>query len=85
MYLDELRKEGGDLSGYRGRPLDTTMIESVRGIFACFGFLLTNQILKMSAEQLGQLYELMHASKDVWKSAEELSNGVNGSNTGKDG
>ncbi|KAG6815109.1 hypothetical protein H0H93_010926, partial [Arthromyces matolae] len=22
---------------------------------------------KMSAEQLGQLYELMNASKDVWK------------------
>ncbi|KAG5644641.1 hypothetical protein DXG03_008023 [Asterophora parasitica] len=22
---------------------------------------------KMSAEQLGQLYELMHATKDVWK------------------
>ena len=49
-----------------------------------FWLLLTNQILKMSAEQLGQLYELMHASKDVWKSAEELSNGVNGSNTRKD-
>lgn len=25
---------------------------------------------KMSNEQLGQLYELMHASKDVWKPAE---------------
>lgn len=24
---------------------------------------------KMSSEQLGQLYELMHASKDVWKPA----------------
>ncbi|OCH94834.1 ACN9-domain-containing protein, partial [Obba rivulosa] len=24
-------------------------------------------IEKMSAEQLGQLYELMHATKDVWK------------------
>lgn len=24
---------------------------------------------KMSAEQLGQLYELMHATKDVWKPA----------------
>jgi hypothetical protein len=23
--------------------------------------------LQMSNEQLGQLYELMHASKDVWK------------------
>ncbi|KAG9316060.1 hypothetical protein JVU11DRAFT_3727 [Chiua virens] len=26
---------------------------------------------KMSAEQLGQLYELMHATKDVWKSINE--------------
>ncbi|KAJ6571317.1 ACN9-domain-containing protein [Mycena capillaripes] len=25
---------------------------------------------KMSAEQIGQLYELMHASKDVWKNPE---------------
>jgi hypothetical protein len=29
--------------------------------------------LKMSAEQLGQLYELMHATKDVWKSVEKDS------------
>lgn len=27
----------------------------------------------MSNEQLGQLYELMHATKDVWKSPEELN------------
>ncbi|KAF8150932.1 hypothetical protein B0H34DRAFT_157020 [Crassisporium funariophilum] len=26
---------------------------------------------KMSAEQLGQLYELMHAAKDVWKPVRE--------------
>ncbi|EGN99313.1 hypothetical protein SERLA73DRAFT_137598 [Serpula lacrymans var. lacrymans S7.3] len=26
---------------------------------------------KMSPEQLGQLYELMHATKDVWKPAQE--------------
>ncbi|RDB26363.1 Succinate dehydrogenase assembly factor 3, mitochondrial [Hypsizygus marmoreus] len=26
---------------------------------------------KMSAEQLGQLYELMHATKDVWKPISE--------------
>ncbi|KAJ7898622.1 hypothetical protein B0H14DRAFT_3080783 [Mycena olivaceomarginata] len=25
---------------------------------------------KMSAEQIGQLYELMHATKDVWKNPE---------------
>ncbi|KAJ6518514.1 hypothetical protein DFH09DRAFT_1194299 [Mycena vulgaris] len=28
---------------------------------------------KMSAEQIGQLYELMHASKDVWKNPESES------------
>ncbi|KAG8863173.1 acetate non-utilizing protein 9 [Tulasnella sp. 330] len=27
---------------------------------------------RMSAEQIGQLYELMHASRDIWKSPEEL-------------
>jgi len=27
---------------------------------------------KMSAEQLGQLYELMHATKDVWKPRDAL-------------
>jgi hypothetical protein len=27
---------------------------------------------QMSAEQLGQLYELMHATKDVWKPVSEL-------------
>ena len=26
----------------------------------------------MSEEQIGQLYELMHATKDVWKSQSEL-------------
>ena len=25
----------------------------------------------MSAEQLGQLYEFMHATKDVWKAVED--------------
>jgi hypothetical protein len=28
----------------------------------------TTEFEKMSAEQVGQLYELMHATKDVWKS-----------------
>ncbi|WVQ69921.1 acetate non-utilizing protein 9, mitochondrial [Kwoniella botswanensis] len=27
---------------------------------------------KLSKEQVGQLYELMHATKDVWKSPEQL-------------
>ncbi|EIM90938.1 ACN9-domain-containing protein [Stereum hirsutum FP-91666 SS1] len=28
---------------------------------------------KLSKEQLGQLYELMHATKDVWKPVEQLA------------
>jgi len=32
----------------------------------------TTAFEKMSGEQLGQLYELMHATQDIWKSAEEL-------------
>lgn len=31
----------------------------------------------MSEEQLGQLYELMHATKDVWKSQSELEEEAN--------
>jgi hypothetical protein len=35
---------------------------------------LANMIVfeQMSSEQLGQLYELMHATKDVWKQPETL-------------
>lgn len=28
---------------------------------------------QLSKEQLGQLYELMHATKDVWKPVEQLA------------
>lgn len=38
---------------------------------------------KLSSEQLGQMYELMHATKDVWKPANELAESPTGS--GKDG
>jgi len=36
-------------------------------------------IEKMSAEQLGQLYELMHATKDVWKNPSDNDNPNEGS------
>ncbi len=29
-------------------------------------------VFKMSEEQIGQLYELMHATKEVWKPVAEL-------------
>ncbi|OCF55800.1 acetate non-utilizing protein 9, mitochondrial [Kwoniella mangroviensis CBS 10435] len=32
----------------------------------------TDSFEKLSKEQVGQLYELMHATKDVWKSPEQL-------------
>ncbi|TFY61730.1 hypothetical protein EVG20_g6948 [Dentipellis fragilis] len=38
---------------------------------------------KMSDEQMGQLYELMHVTKDVWKSPEDLEK--MGSDSGKGG
>ncbi|KAA1467131.1 ACN9-domain-containing protein [Dentipellis sp. KUC8613] len=38
---------------------------------------------KMSDEQIGQLYELMHVTKDVWKSPEDLEK--MGSDSGKGG
>jgi biotin operon repressor len=28
--------------------------------------------VQLSQEQLGQLYELMHATKDIWKPVEQL-------------
>lgn len=38
----------------------------------------------MSAEQIGQLYELMHATKDLWKPAPS-SEDDSGSNVAKRG
>ncbi|KAG8892528.1 acetate non-utilizing protein 9 [Tulasnella sp. 403] len=35
---------------------------------------------RMSAEQIGQLYELMHATKNVWKTPEELAKQSEGDN-----
>lgn len=32
----------------------------------------TGAFEKLSTEQVGQLYELMHATKDVWKSPEQI-------------
>ncbi|THH13877.1 hypothetical protein EW146_g6388 [Bondarzewia mesenterica] len=38
---------------------------------------------KLSAEQLGQMYELMHATRDVWKSADQLAESSVESGEGK--
>ncbi|WVQ78592.1 acetate non-utilizing protein 9, mitochondrial [Cryptococcus sp. DSM 104549] len=62
LYLDEI--EGSLI-----RPDGTTQGESV----AWKGKKLdTDAFEKLSTEQVGQLYELMHATKDVWKSPEQL-------------
>ncbi|KAI0671911.1 ACN9-domain-containing protein [Trametes maxima] len=51
VYLDQL-PSGPEAQSFRGKPLDPTVLEKARA---------------MSAEQLGQLYEVMHVTKDVWK------------------
>lgn len=72
--MDEMRSTSGD---FRGRPLDQTVLESVRTLLrrraGRNGMSLTRWSSKMSSEQIGQLYELMHAAKDVWKTPEELA------------
>ncbi|KAG6827164.1 hypothetical protein H0H92_012924 [Tricholoma furcatifolium] len=65
VYLDGLPR-GPDGKNFSGKKLDSTVFEKASyptppdsaGHSRCH---------QMSAEQLGQLYELMHATKDVWK------------------
>lgn len=68
MYLDQLPAGPDGGKAFRGKPLDPTTLEKVctmtlhpvrESYIHC--------LLEMSAEQLSQLYEVMHASKDVWK------------------
>ena len=77
MYLDQM-PPGEHTRNFSGKRLDPTVFEKVRFLqkkkkdssatkppfFELFE-------LKMSPEQLGQLYELMHAAKDVWKPVSE--------------
>ncbi|ORX33419.1 hypothetical protein BD324DRAFT_639720 [Kockovaella imperatae] len=41
-----------------------------------------DKIEQLSEEQIGQLYELMHATKDVWKSPEDLTAQAGGGPSG---
>ena len=69
VYLDALPAgpEGG--KAFRGKPLDPTTLEKVRRIWRILLHDMTLIVLpcQMSAEQLGQLYEVMHVTKDVWR------------------
>jgi len=71
MYLDELPH---DPTVGNFKKLDRTVFEKVE-LCMCSAAVTTSfpwhVFLQMSAEQLGQLYELMHASKDVWKPVKE--------------
>lgn len=65
MYLDELPRNPSDSRSFK--KLDPTVFEKVT-LFCIyvFGYLCLT-CFQMSAEQLGQLYEFMHATKEIWK------------------
>lgn len=66
MYLDELPRDPSDSRSFK--KLDPTVYEKVFMIPLICGFsLLVLTCIQMSAEQLGQLYEFMHATKEIWK------------------
>ncbi|WVR05310.1 acetate non-utilizing protein 9, mitochondrial [Kwoniella sp. DSM 27419] len=60
LYLDEL--ETSIPKGERGMTIDQWKGRKLD----------TDSFEKLSKEQVGQLYELMHATRDVWKSPEQL-------------
>ena len=81
MYLDELPKDPNQ--SFTGRRLDPTVLEKVRN--SCVEVAvgpgkLRCRVAQMSAEQIGQLYELMHATKDVWKPVQPYPEDESGSN-----
>ncbi|CAE6451844.1 unnamed protein product [Rhizoctonia solani] len=57
MYLDQLEQQSNSAGGFE-RFTGRRMDPTV--------------FEKMSSEQIGQLYELMHATKEVWKPVETL-------------
>ena len=67
-YLDQMPRDPN--TPFTGKRLDPTIFEKA-GLFQQFRMDVDEMMLiifpQMSDEQLGQLYELMHAAKDVWK------------------
>lgn len=72
-YLDELPR-GPDGQNFSGKRIEKGLLERVCVLY-CTREIVTERS-QMSAEHLGQLYELMHATKDVWK---PVDNGDEGS------
>jgi hypothetical protein len=71
-YLDQLPASPDAGGAFRGARMDPTVFEKVRvglsgGVRG--GWLMGEQ---MSQEQLGQMYELMHATKELWKPVDQL-------------
>ncbi|KAJ7021865.1 hypothetical protein C8F04DRAFT_972162 [Mycena alexandri] len=58
VYLDSI-PVGPDAKNFTGRKLDATVYEKVPLLYV--------------TEQIGQLYQLMHATKDVWKNPDSRS------------
>ncbi|PPQ72339.1 hypothetical protein CVT26_007310 [Gymnopilus dilepis] len=67
-YLDQMPRDPN--TPFTGKRLDPTVFEKA-GLFQQLRMSVDEMMLiifpQMSDEQLGQLYELMHAAKDVWK------------------
>lgn len=67
-------EDGAEQRMREGQKLQTQLFEKVRACFlrgppeADSGF----WILQLSAEQMGQLYELLQATKDVWADPAEV-------------
>ena len=79
MYLDVIPKDRESANQWRGRKLDPTVFEKVNFCipFRTIGFPDVCDVNRqMSNEQIGQLYELMHATKEIWKTPEELEAGA---------
>lgn len=70
-YLDEL-PDNSNTNNFRGKKLDPSLLEKVR-LEQRKSLLVLECLRQMSAEQLGQLYELMHATRDVWKNPQNVS------------
>lgn len=86
MYLDQL-PAGPDGNAYRGEKLNSTIFERVSTTPLMWEPTSNaNPLLQMSSEQLAQLYEVMHVTRDVWKPVEpanEESQEIPNSESGK--
>lgn len=71
IYLDQLPTDPDQ--PFTGRKLDPGLLEKVsnttESALACRVRLRCRVVLQMSSEQIGQLYELMHATEELWKPA----------------